>query len=94
MQPSSGTLSLGQNLLAEMRQRSLNIESNLLLTSTCQLDLRFKKIAFTDTCALATGNKRLLREMIGATIATPEPEDSISGVTSTNPGVLWVQFDQ
>lgn len=72
---SSGSLSLGQNLLAEMRRRFLNIESNPLLASTCLLDPRFKKIDFTDTLALDAVNRRLVSEMTGATISTPEPEE-------------------
>ena len=40
---SSGSLSLGQNILAEMRRRFLNIESNPLLASTVCLILDLRK---------------------------------------------------
>ena len=93
---SSTSLSLGQNLLAEMRRRFLNIESNYLLASTCLLDPRFKKLGFTDTGALDTANRHLLGEMTGATFASPEPENerSVCSTTTSNTAALWVQFDQ
>ncbi len=95
---SASSLSLGQLLVTQMDRRFLNIESNPLLASACLLDPRFKKVAFADTCALDAANRRLVNEMTGTTMTTPEPEESGSGIgvncqtVTSNP--LWKQFDQ
>ena len=82
--------------MTEMNHRFLNIESNAILASACLLDPRFKKVAFTDTCALDTAVRRLVCEMTGS-VVTPEPEERGSGGTRDGSGdlnVLWKQFDQ
>ena len=94
---SASSLPLGQGLVTEMNHRFLNIESNAILASACLLDPQFKKVAFTDTCALDTAVQRLVCEMTGSVVTSPEPEERGSDGTRDGSGdlnVLWKQFDQ